>query len=255
MAVDEMISSSKIDKKEEIEIIYEKLISFVSDKPNFKLRYFDNLGDKNSNTSSLEDEEQEETVEEGRNPTIKTAYIQIKMEIDEFSDPIEIYLKISENFLLFLTIQHEFLPENLVISTWLKGLETKIEFLEVNENNSNWLAPKRLQPDYLNFSQDSEIFNEIFSTLKEALQFRNSLQILVQDHSKFLEFDKNDPNQIILLPDGNLKAKITINSITWCTDGIDEDDLNLIVTLNSIGSKYRSVLDCLQAQLELLIKK
>lgn len=255
-----------VDVDEEIRIIYEKLVSFVSDKPNFKLRYFESESDKNTRD---EDEDCELELL-GRNSSIKSAYIQIKMEIEEI-EPLEIFLKFSDSNLL-LKIKHEILPENGILN-WLKETETfeateapaKTPPPEATEN-SCWLIPKKFQFD---FSQDSEseIFNEIFSNLKEALKIRNRLQNLIQDNFGILEFDKNNPNEIVLLkPMGtSLKAKISMNLINWISEGNEEidfdygscssSDSDLIAKLNLIGSKYRSIIDCLQAQLELLNKQ
>lgn len=244
MAIDEEVLSSENDKNNNFElllIIYEKLVSFVSDKPNFKLRYYD-----------FQPEEGEEVEEEGcRNSSIKSSYIHIKMEIEEIIEPLEIFLKLSENSSnILLKIQNEILPEN-GISNWINDC---IETIENNNNNSdsdsnsNWIIPKKLQ-----FDQNLEIFNEIFSTLKESIQIRNQLQNLIQDNFNILEFDKNNPNEILFLPlERNLKAKVTMNSIIWISETTDTNEKSLISDLNSIGSKYRSIIDCLKAQLDIL---
>lgn len=242
MAIDEVTTSENNSKNTEndegIDAIYEKLVSFIDDKPNYKLRCFDAIVARTS------EEEEEVLEEEGRDSSIKTAYIQIKMEIDGIENA-EIFLKLSEKSSnLVLKFQHEFFTENS-ISTWLKGLET-VEFTEIE---ANWLAPVKLQPDSLNFSKDAD---EFFSAISEAFKLRNQIQNLVQDNFELLEFDKIDPNEIFLLPEKKLKAKITGNSIVWSLVGADENAHDLIVNLNSIGTKYRSVLDCLQAQIELL---
>jgi hypothetical protein len=239
MVIDEAVSSSENDKNkfELLQVIYEKLVSFVSDKPNFKLRYFDDMLEGS-------DDQREEELDEnvGRNSSIKSAYIQIKMEIEEI-EPLEIFLKLSENSSnLLLTIQHEILPEN-GISSWLSGLET-IE----NNSISFWIIPRKLQ-----FDQNSEIFYEIFSILKQSLLIRNQLQNLIQDNFDLLEFDVNNPNEIFLLPlERNLKAKVSMNSIIWNWINETSVDIDFITSLNLIGSKYRSIIDCLQAQLEIL---
>lgn len=270
MAIDQeeeeevQVFSSENDKNNNLElllIIYEKLVSFVSDKPNFKLRYYD-----------LQPEEEEEENEEFRNSSIKSSYIHIKMEIEEIIEPLEIFLKLSENSSnILLKIQNEILPEN-GISNWINNCMETIEAVENNNNNDNnnnsndnnnndnyddnnsndnnscWIIPKKLQ-----FDQNSEIFNEIFSTLKEAIQIRNQLQNLIQDNFNILEFDKNNPNEIVLLPlERNFKAKVTMNTIIWTSE---TNETSLISDLNSIGSKYRSIIDCLKAQLEIILKQ
>ncbi len=242
MAIDEVTTTennSKTTENEEgIEVIYEKLVSFIEEKPNFKLRCFDAL------VTKATEEDKEVLEEEGRDSSIKTAYIQIKMDMEAI-EAIEIFLKLSEySSNLLLKFQHEFFTENS-ISTWLKGLET-VEFSEIE---TNWLAPVKLQPDSLNFSKDAD---EFFSAISEAFKLRNQLQNLVQDNFELLEFDKTDPNEIFLLPEKKLKAKITGNSIVWSLVEADGNVEDLISSLNSIGTKFRSVLDCLQAQIELL---
>lgn len=241
MAIDNVTVSESSASIEDLSVIYEKLVTFVDDKSDYKLRYFDALI-----------QEQDEEYLEGRNPSIKSAYIQIKMEISSEIEPVAIFLKLHQDdqnvSSLILSIQHEMIPENLVVA-WLKSLKT-IEFDPLE--SSNWLSPTKLQPDSLNFAQDSEFFEQVFNAIKEALQVRSQLLSLVQSNEQVLEFDKNNPNEIICAAK-NLKAQITMSSIIW----IDENGMNneLISNLNAVGLKYRSVLDCLQAQLHLLLKQ
>ena len=118
------------------------------------------------------------------------------------------------------------------------------------------MVPTRIQPDSLNFIQDSEAFEQVFTAIREALQVRSQLLSLVQLNEQILEFDRNNPNELVLLSSKNLKAQISMNSIIWVStqegSGVNDE---LIPNLNAIGSKYRSVLDCLQAQLEILSKQ
>ena len=108
---DEGPSSLENNNSELLQLIYEKLVAFVSDKPNFKLRYFDAV-----EAEQERQEEEDREVVSGRK--ITCAYIQIKMEIKDVSEPLEIILKISENSNVVLTVEHEILPEN-GLSRWM----------------------------------------------------------------------------------------------------------------------------------------
>ena len=246
MAVDDVTVSEASTSIEDLSSIYEKLVTFVADKADYKLRYFD---------PSVPEKDEEDLemngVEEGRNSSIKSAYIQIKMEISNEIEPVDIFLKLKQEdknvSCLLLSIHHEMIPENSVAS-WLKSLGT-IEFDSLE--SSNWSAPSNIQPDSLNFVQDSEAYEQVFNAIKEALQVRSQLLALVQANEQVLEFDKNNLNEVICSK--SLKAQISMNSIVWIgTNGMNDE---LISNLNAIGTKYRSVLDCLQAQLELLLRK
>ena len=102
----------------------------------------------------------------------------------------------------------------------------------------------------------AKAFEQVFTAIREALQVRSQLLSLVQLNEQILEFDRNNPNELVLLSSKNLKAQISMNSIIWVStqegSGVNDE---LIPNLNAIGSKYRSVLDCLQAQLEILSKQ
>ena len=249
MAIDDASTTESSTSIEDLSAVYEKLVTFVADKPDYKLRYFESLAQEN-------DEEDAEM--SGRNSSIKSAYIQIILELHEL-EPVDILLRLQQAQdqslpSLLLSIRHEMIPENSVAS-WLKSLGT-IEFDSSSSDSSAWLAPSKLQPDSLNFVQDSEAFEQVFTAIKEALQIRSQLLGLLQSNEHLLELDKNAPNELVLLPAKNLKAQMSMNSIVW-TESQEGAGMNdeLISTLNSIGSKYRSVLDCLQAQLEILSKQ
>jgi hypothetical protein len=233
---------------EGLNLVYEKLVNFVVDKPEFKLRYFEALESESKSNDEDYEEEREFDHEEGRNSSIKCSYVQIKLELEDM-EPVDIFMK-QRNSNLLLTIQHDLISEN-VSSNWLKSFaELECQLLVTSEElNSNWLAPSKLQPDHLNFVQDLEAYNETFSTLKDALQLWGQLQNLVQDQEEKLQFDRNAPNELIC-NNSSLRAQITKSSITWTS--VNENDSDLICSLNTIGSKYRSILDCLKAQLELL---
>lgn len=251
MVIDNVTVSESSASMEDLSVIYEKLVIFVADKSGYKLRYFDALIRQEQDEEDLE----MNGAEEGRNSSIKSAYIQIKMEVSSEIEPVNIFLKLLQrddqaNSCLLLSIHHEMIPENFVVSLLKSYLSTTNEFDSLE--SSNWLAPAKIQPDSLNFAQDSEAFEQVFNVIKEALQVRSQLLSLVQTNEQVLEFDKNNPNEIICAAK-NLKAQISMNSIVW----VDENGTNqeLISNLDAVGSKYRSVLDCLQAQLYLLLKQ
>ena len=247
MSIDDAKVSESSASVEDLSAIYEKLVTFVADKPDYKLRYFE---------ESNQEKDEEDLEITGRNSSIKSAYIQIIMEISGEIEPVDILLKLQQDDTtvpsLLLSIHHEMIPENYV-AVWLKGLGT-IEFY--SSESSTWLVPTRIQPDSLNFIQDSEAFEQVFTAIREALQVRSQLLSLVQLNEQILEFDRNNPNELVLLSSKNLKAQISMNSIIWVStqegSGVNAE---LIPNLNAIGSKYRSVLDCLQAQLEILSKQ
>lgn len=230
-----------------LNLVYEQLVDFVADKSEYKLRYFEALERK---VEADDDEEREEfEADNDRNQSIKAAYIQIKLELEGGTEPIDIFLKLHDSILL-LSIQHELIPEN-TSANWLKSF-AELDIIVTDELNSNWMALSKLQPDSLAFVQDFEAYYDTFSLIKDALHVWSQLQSLVQDQAGRLEFDRNALNELIYTENNCLRAKVTMNSIVWTSLDISQDDL--ISSLNMIGSKYRSVLDCLQAQLELLQK-
>lgn len=250
MAVDESNTASNNIESTNLDLnsVYEKLVSFVADKPEYKLRYFEAL-ESSESSKGEEEEEREIDVEEGRNANIKCAYIHIKLELESIG-PVDIFLK-QANSNLLLSIQHDLISEN-TSSSWLKSFaELECQPVPSEDTNSTWLAPSSLQPDSLNFVQDTEAYSQIFTAIKDALQLWSQLQILVQDQEGKLEFDRNSSCDLVF--NDSLRAQITRNLITWTS--ANENDIDLIANLNMIGSKYRSVFDCLQAQLELLQKQ
>lgn len=285
MAVDEneneVIFEGQTDYSKNTEeclsFIYEKLVSFVAEKSeteiDFKLRYFPAvLESKNS----VEDEGdfndfigEEDRIFNNQCPyiqvTLKIFGPEIESEID--TTTAEIYLKLiatknGPDFLAF-ALKHESLPEGsgISVSNWLRSLEI-FEIFESNENifdssGSFWccLSPLKFQPDPLNVVPDPESFEQVFNAVKSALELRQKILYLIKNQSKLnLEFDRIQPNELKFshlhpINDLKLTAKISMNSIVWtCCEGSHE----LVSGLNSIGSKYRSVLDCLQEQIEFL---
>ena len=277
------IEASKLKNnnyEDNLSIIYEKLVNFVADKSeseiDFKLRYF---------PAKSDDEEEEEEVskfndfstEEDRNPNIPCAYIQVTLKIfksETETTNAEIYFKLVQNEngtnILMLTLEHESLSFGASISNWIRSLET-IEIVENNENggpdSSSWVSPLKIQSDSLNFLPDPESFVQVFTSIKFALEIRHKILSLIENLIESqneinleLEFDRIHPNELIFsipsLNDLKLTAKISMNSIVWgcfCGGGIGDDSHELIISeLNLLGSKYRSILDCLQAQIELL---
>lgn len=279
------------NSEENLSIIYEKLVNYLADKTeleidiDFKLRYFPAI----ILSKKCEEEESEFndfSTEEGRNPNILcSSYIQVSLTIFK-SEPTEtttaeIYLKLvkSENGngtdLLMLTLEHESLFGGVSVYNWLRSLES-IEIVENTENenviessssssssfsfsSSSWVSPLKIQPDLPNFLPDPESFVQVFTYLKSALEIRHKILNLIQNQTEIkLEFDRIHPNELIfLLPnlndsDNKLTAKISMNSIVWGGEEGSKSHELIISELNSVGSKYRSVLDCLQAQIELL---
>lgn len=234
---------------ENLNFIYEKLVNFVVDKSEYKLRYFEALNDDKVRAKGDFDAEEDEDfkdfdVEDGeRDQNIKESYIQINLEIDKSAlEPVNIYL-IIKNSTLFLSIKHDLIPEN-ISTNWLKTF-VQIQHADDQNNVSTWMIPSKLQ---LFDSFDDELYTETFVSIKEALMVWSHLQSLVQDQEGKLEFDRNCPNELIYTE--SLRAKVFIDSITWSS--FDSSHVELVSSLNSIGAKYRSVVDCLQAQLELL---
>lgn len=230
-----------------LQAIYEKLVTFVADKVDYKLRYFDAL-------EAVEDEEDlsaEPEISTERDSSIKSAYIQVNLQVNPEGDtgPLDIFLTVQDSKILLLTVKHELISESGLVS-WLKSLGT-IEFSDYQQQQ-DWLIPVKIQPDSLSLVPESESFDQVFTALKDALQLRHQiLEHLNNLPFEDAKFDKNNPSQLIISSGASVfKAEITMNAITWNCES--EKDSELVSLLNSIGSKYRSVYDCLQAQLELL---
>lgn len=258
------------NSEDNLSIIYEKLVNFVADKSeteiDFKLRYF---------PANSEEEEESEfndfSTEDDRNPNIPCSYIQVTLKLfknETETSNAEIYFKLIKNGngtdLLMLTLEHESLSFGFSVSNWIRSLET-IEIVENSENDGldsfSWISPLKIQSDSLNFLPDPESFVQVFTSIKFALEIRHKILILIENVIESqteirleLEFDRIHPNELIFsIPNLNnikLTAKISMNSIVWgCCD---ESHESIISELNLVGSKYRSILDCLQAQIELL---
>jgi hypothetical protein len=240
-------TTSTKDSKEILLSIYEKLVSFVSDKSDYKLRYFEELvaqeDDTENNDVDDDSKASDYIVDEGRNSSIKSAYIHIELKREnDGDDPLNLYLKV-DNEVLLLSCSHELIPETCS-ATWIKGLNT----IDVSvAENSCWCAPESLQNDPI---QDN--YEQVFVALNDAIVTRKQLQEMI-DETPFLEFDKNNLNTLYLLPSKDLKAEVSMTAVTWSSDSLEY--IELLSELNTIGSKYRSVLDCLKEQVSLLLSK
>lgn len=244
---------------EVLQQIHEKLVGLVAAaKPeDYKLRFFEAI-DESKGEDDVEGEDGGMSLRLLDN--FKSAYIQIKME----AESVDIFLTLQKGH-LYLSIRDEassnysYLPDAM---NWIKGLQLIETIQNINEEDpfssqSAWIAPTILQPPE---DDSTKAFDELFDAIRAAIRLRNRLaNLFAEDRfAGLVDFDKNNVAELVA-PSIDLHARIALDSIIWRKGSVEREegggdysDDNFIDNLNEIGAKYRSVLDCLEAQIDLI---
>lgn len=219
--------------------LYERLASFVTERTSYKLRLFD------SDSADAEGANQEEAAQTSTD--MELPYIQLH--ILSLDDPAILFITGKQQ----LKLQHPTIPASLLRDLPLECTATA---------NEDWLTDDTDQEGIETF------FGALEAGLTERLRLLAMIDSLMIPEGIDVSFSPTESNTLLLLLNhlSHLARKFTAkidwhaSSVTWHSCGNDEAGdrgdapVPVLEEVNAIASKYRSVTDCLQSQLQLLFE-
>ncbi len=218
--------SSPQTEKFDLNAVYDQLASFVADRPNYQLRF-------------VEEEAREEGIVEG------------SIELNSLQAPF-IHLRLLElEADLFISSQQQFLVKHATLSSvqlsesFIRGLPGEFDWLEDGNSSSGSI----------------EAFLQALETgIKQRIQLHAMIDDLMIPAGTNITFSPSEANILTFDSTSSSLSAQLIAKVDWRAASViwmapdGNAELPFLEDVNAIALKYRSVVDCLHSQLELLFE-
>ena len=213
--------------------LYDRLAVFVTDHANYRLRL---ASEEDSPEAAVEDGI------DGMNGATTTAFSPPFIHLHILDLDAGVFVNNQQQ----VTLNHASLPSQPLIESFLR--ELPLERAEP-DGQLEWLV-----------DGSSESIDGFLKVLEQGIREREQLvemveAVMVPDNLS-IAFSQQEANCIVA--DSSLTtftARINWNTAAVIWTGGREEDLPFLEEINAIALKYRSVTDCLQSQLQMLIER